>query len=171
MRSVIFSSAIVVILLVSHFASGQTKYDTYDNQRFHFSIEYPSDLLKMIEPPPTNGDGRIFRSKDNSVELRAWGQHNALMHSLAAEYSETVGKYGSAVTYKKLMSGGFVISGNQDGKIFYQKTLFRKDRENAADIGVFFTFTIEYPKKLKKKLDPVVKRIAKSFRFDPNAEI
>ncbi len=146
--------------------SAQSRFATYYNDRFFFSIEYPSDLLRQ-QPPPENNDGRTFRSKDGSVEMRAWGQFNALDRSLKEEYDEAIGNYGAGVSYKRLLTNGFVVSGTNDGKIFYQKTLFRKSRGTE----VFYTFTIEYPASMKKKLDAAVTRIAASFKFDRNAKL
>lgn len=155
-----------VISISATFAAAQAKYSTYNNPRFSFSIEYPSDLLKM-QPPSANGDGRIFRSKDAKIEVRAWGQFNALGHTLKEEYDDAVNKNASNVTYKLLNSNNFVVSGIENGRIFYRKMLFRKSGETE----IFYTVTIEYPASQKNLMDAVVTRISRSFKFDPNAEI
>lgn len=145
-------------------ASAQSKFTTYDNDRFNFSIEYPSDLLKMQEPP-ANNDGRTFLSRDKTVEMRVWGQYNALDRTLSEEYNEALAGYGAGVTYKVLGDSSFVISGTAGSKIFYRKTMLR-----TGGVEVFYTFTIEYPKAQKSKFNSVVTRIARSFKFDPDAE-
>lgn len=160
-------NTIITLLLIAAAAavnSGQSRYSTYNNDRFYFSIEYPSDLLKMQEAP-ANNDGRTFRSLDGKVELRAWGQFNALERTLREEYEQAVLDH-DGVTYKALGSKSFTVSGRSGGRIFYQKTLFRK----SGDTEVFYTFTIEYPASMKTKMDPVVTRIARSFKFDPDDE-
>ena len=162
MRKYIFSS--LVMLSVASFAYSQTEYSTYDNDRFHFSIEYPSDLLKM-QAAPANNDGRTIRSKDRMVEMWAWGQFNALDLSLTDAYKQAVSNR-RGVTYKMLGDRSFVISGESTDKIFYRKTQMR----GSGDTAVFYTFTMEYPKSQKEKFDPIITRILRSFKFDPNAE-
>jgi len=155
-----------VILLTSLGADAQTKYQTYRNERFAYSIEYPSGLLKR-QAPPANNDGRIFRSNDGKIEMLVWGQHNALDRTFVGQYDDSLQKCGDAEVYKVFNERFFVISCTLNGRIFYQKTLQR----GGAEPEIFFTFTIEYPRDQKKKMDPVVKRISRSFKFDPDADI
>lgn len=155
------------VICFSISAFGQVKYSTYHNGRFFFSIDYPSSLLVM-QDPPANNDGRIFLSRDSKVEMRAWASYNALFRSVEEQFAEDLkGHEGENVTYKTLSTNWFVISGLADGRIFYQKTLYHKFKET----DVFYTFTIEYPKAEKGKYDQIVRRIEKSFRFDPNADV
>ena len=164
MKRLIFTLIIALAAVSAAFA--QTKYRTYSNDRFYFSIEYPSNLLKM-QAPPANNDGRTFRSKDGKVEMRVWGQFNALDRNLLEEYEESLKKCGKAKAYKDFRERFFVISCTVGGRVFYQRTMHRGD----AGPEVFFTFTIEYPKSRKAKYDPVVTRISRSFKFDPDADI
>ncbi|MCW5955485.1 MAG: hypothetical protein KIT61_02800 [Pyrinomonadaceae bacterium] len=146
---------------------GQVKYSTYHNSRFFFSIDYPSSLV-IMQDPPANNDGRTFLSKDGRVEMRAWGQYNAQFLTVEEQFAEELnGHEFEAITYKTLSKNWFVITGVLGRRVFYQKTLYHRFKET----GVFYTFTIEYPESEKRKYDPVVKRIEKSFRFDPNADV
>ena len=153
-------------LLFAFAASAQVKYSTYSNPRFGFSIEYPSELLVM-QPPSFTGDGRVFTSKSGDAELRVWGQFNALFRSVAEERNEALKDYGQSVTYRKGLRNGFVISGLKDGKVFYQKTLYHKFK----GVDVFYTFVLMYPVGQRKLYDPLVRRIANSFTFDPTADV
>ncbi len=164
MKSLLLTTTLILSAVLS--ANAQAKYRTYTNDRFAFSIEYPSDLLKM-QPPPANNDGRTFKSKDGTIEMRAWGQHNALERNLAEEYDESVKVCGNASVYKVFYERYFVISCTVNGRIFYQKTLNR----GTTAPEVFYTFTIEYPRSQKAKMDAVVTRISRSFKFDPDADI
>ena len=157
--------SLILVLAAAMSGYGQSRFSTYNNNRFEFSIEYPSDLLKQAAAPENN-DGRTFKSRDGSVEMRAWGQYNALDRTLREEYNEALSTWGSGVSYKVLSGSSFTVSGTRGGKIFYQKTLFRK-----SGTEVFYTFTIEYPKSQKAGMDAAVTRIARSFKFDPNADI
>ncbi len=138
----------------------QTTYDTYTNARFGYSIAYPSGILEPQEEAE-NGDGRVFLSADNSVELRVWGQYNALFQTLKKAYQSDLKERGKGVTYKLLSKHSYVISGVKDGRIYYQKTMLSgKDGDAGA---IFCTFNIEYERSEKAKYDPIVRKIARSF--------
>lgn len=163
MRSSLILTSVFTILLLSLTALGQTNYETYVNSRFGYSIEYPKGVLKP-QPEAENGDGRVFLSKSGTAELRVWGQYNALENTLNEKYQEDLEEYGSGVSYKVLKSGSYVISGIKGGKIFYQKTLLKGDGTDSGSI--YYTFTMKYRKSEKAKYDPIVTRVAGSFRFD-----
>ena len=161
-----FGKIVVAILIAVFAVNAQTKYQKYANDRFAYSIEYPSGLLKM-QAPPANNDGRTFRSNDGKIEMRVWGQHNALERNLVEEYDESVKKCGTSSVYKDFYERYFVISCTVNNRIYYQKTLHRGE----SGPEIFFTFTIEYPTSQKAKMDAVVTRISRSFKFDPDADI
>ena len=127
-------------------------FKTYCNERFGFCLEYPSTL--RMQPPPENGDGRTFKSADGRVEMRAYGSLNALDATLEAAFGEA--KRRGKVTYSLLKSDFFVVSGTDRGNVFFEKTFLRS--------GTFTTFVIAYPTALKGTYDPLVSRIAKSFK-------
>lgn len=157
--------SLVFIALAVSFAFGQSRYVTYNNARFGYSIEFPSELLEM-QDESDNGDGTRFVSKDGSAEMRVWGQFNALNRSVRDEYAEALERADTNFTYKSLLKNGFAISGISGDKIYYQKTLYRPGKG-----GVFYTFTIEYPAAEQAKFDAAVKRIVKTFKFDPSADV
>lgn len=162
MKRILFALILICMIVCANY--GQTKYRTYTNDRFAYSIEYPSNLLS-IQAPPENNDGRTFRSKDGKVEMRVWGQHNALGRDLVQEYDESVKRCGSSKTPMIFYERYFVISCRVGDRIFYQRTMHRGD----TGPEVFFTFTIEYPSSQKKRFDAIVRRISRSFKFDPDA--
>jgi hypothetical protein len=126
-------------------------YKTYTNARYGYSIAYPSNLL-VPQGEADNGDGQAFRSRDGAAELRVYGSQN-LGGGLAGAYTEA--QSGKTVTYKTMKGNWFVVSGRDNGKIFYQKTMFKGD--------VFKTFIIEYDEAQKSVYDAVTVRIARSF--------
>jgi hypothetical protein len=126
-------------------------YWTYSNARYRFSISYPGDLL-VPQGESDNGDGQKFVSRDGSASLTAFGS-NRLDRSLQAEFRSA--QENRNVTYKVLKRDMFVVSGTENGKIFYQKTLLRGD--------VFKTFIIEYDEQERGVYDAVTTRVARSF--------
>jgi hypothetical protein len=161
---------LVLVLLLLSFcppSSAQTKYSTYTNDRFSFSIDYPTNLLNPSKIEDATNSGEIFYSKNKDVEMRAWGEYNALYKTWREWYKTQLNYFGTKPTYTVFKGNWFVISGLKNGKIFYQKTLRRKLKE----IDVFYTFTIEYPQTERAKFDPAVQHIARSFKFDPTVDV
>ena len=155
-------------LFLTAAASAQTKYKTYSNGRFFFEIEYPATFsMGEAEKAPANDDGRIFTSADGRAEMRAWANYNALFHTTKQEYQWQIENFEAAVGYHALAANWFVISGTSGGKIIYEKTIHRKDKE--AD--VYYTFRIEYPESQKQTCDPIVAHIQRSFKWIPGADI
>src|SRR5258708_460164 len=129
-----------IILAFAAFVSAQDKFDTYTNERFFFSIEYPSDLLKIL-PPPDNDDGRTFRSTDKLVEMEVWGEYNTESRTLQERYERDLKGFTEKPAYMVSKRDWYVLSGMKEGKIFYEKFLVRR----RVDTDIFFTCTIEYP--------------------------
>lgn len=142
-------------------STAQIKYTSYVNDRFEFLIEYPSSLLSP-QPPPENGDGRTFMSKDKKVEMRVWGQNNALSRSVEEQFAEAKGQCRKT-SFERVGAMLFAFSCVKSGRIIYQKTLYRESDD------VFINFLIEYPLREKKRFDPIVTRIANTMRHDLNA--
>lgn len=161
----VFLAILTTLLLVS-WSVAQKGFKTYSNDRFFYLVEYPADIFKM-QAAPTNNDGRTFRSKDGTAEMRVWGQFNALGRNLLEEYEESLKKCGKAQAYKAFRERYFVLSCTVRNRIFYQRTIHR----GRTGPEIFFTLTIEYPKSQKRKFDPLVTRISRSFKFDPDADI
>jgi hypothetical protein len=163
MRKIIF--LFVISSSLGTVALGQLKYGSYTNDRFFFSVDYPTNLLEM-QPQPENNDGRTFLSGDKSVEMRVWGQYNAESLTLREKYNLALKGFDSK-PYMFLGKSGFVVSGIKNDKIIYLKMLYRKDK----DLDVYYTLTIEYPASKRKEYDGVVTRIANSFKINPGADI
>jgi hypothetical protein len=133
------------------FINQRVTYKTYSNARYGFSIAYPSGLL-VPQGESDNGDGQKFVSRNGSATLTAFGSHR-LERSLQDEFQTA--QENRTVTYKVLKGNMFVVSGTENGKIFYQKTLLRGD--------AFKTFIIEYDEQERGVFDSITTRVARSF--------
>lgn len=103
--------------------------DVYRNARFGYSICYPGKLL-IAQRESENGDGRKFFAKDGA-ELAVWAGHNVLENTVAQQMQDTISgvqQDGGIVTYKVIKENWFVISGEVNGLIYYQKTICNADR-------------------------------------------
>lgn len=143
----------------------EINYETYCNQRFGFCIDYPTDML-FPQGESGNGDGQIFKSKDAENTLRAYRDYRdnidpETQYTIESAYNED--SWGNnpdepkrVITYKKLGKAFFVVSGYNDGKIFYQKSIIKD--------GQLFTCLIEYNESDKEIYNNISDRISKSFK-------
>lgn len=145
--------SVLFVLLLTVTGAAQT-YRTYTNARFGYSISYPPSLLKP-QGEAENGDGQIFLGK--GAEMRVFGSNMLLNETLPAEYEAIVNETGSSVTYKILRNSFFVVSGKENGKIYYQKTMVNGD-------GAFITFMIEYDESRRSTYDAAVTKMVRSFK-------
>jgi hypothetical protein len=138
-------------------ASAQAKYRTYTNARFGYSVSYPAGIL-IPQGEPDNHDGQVFRSRDGKAEMRVFGRYNVQNETLRSAFDAAVageGGSGREVTYKLLKGNFYVVSGRQNGKIFYEKTMLKGD--------TFKTFMIEYDESESATYDSITSRVARSF--------
>ncbi len=150
---------IFTLFLSTQLAVAADSYETYHNDKFDYSIDYPKDIL-FPQGEADNGDGQKFLSKDADTSLVVYASNNTLDKSLEEAYREesrggTAENPKRVVTYKVLEDNWFVVSGYNAGRIFYQKTLLSG--------GTFKTFMLEYDESEKARYDAIAKHIEKSF--------
>ena len=130
----------------------------YWNAKYDYEICCAGKLL-IAQGDPDAGDGQHFKSRDGA-DLMAYAQWNVLDKSLGDQSQENaryyIGKRGK-ITYRLSKPDYEVLSGDDGaGKIFYTKTLQRKDE--------FITFAISYPKALANRYGPIVNRLSRCLR-------
>jgi len=148
--------------IISAPENSKISYNTYCNARFGFCVEYPGDLL-YPQPESDNGDGRIFKNKQGDEILRASGIYNLGPDGehipIEDVYTETLDMFrDKTITYSKCRSNFFVITGYDNGTVFYQKSILRDHGEILA------TALLHYPEKDRKIYDLVSRRVFKTFR-------
>ncbi|MFZ0527334.1 MAG: hypothetical protein WA889_12015 [Xanthobacteraceae bacterium] len=148
-------AAMVTAILLAASAAKADSWLTYQNDRYGTTIDYP-DVFKM-QPPPDADDGRRFKSADGA-DFAVWASYFALDLTLAKYRDYTVKNLdpSSTVTYETRGKNWFVISGTKTGNIFYEKHLLSH--------GMNEDFVMSYPASAKQVYDPIVARMAKSFR-------
>ena len=104
---------------------------TYTNDRFGFSVCYPSDLLQL-EAAPDNNDGQTFTGS-NRAKFAAWGSWNATDQTLADSAREDEKSLGQ-VTYKAIRESFYVISGRKGDQIFYKRTALANGKFSAVQL-------------------------------------
>lgn len=129
-------------------------YNTYYNNRYGFSIDYPQFLTLL--PPPGNGDGCAFENKERSVELIVWGYNNTdSSENVIESYNSEVNRL-SNILYKFQKDNWYVLSWQEGDIMFYSKVVIGEGSVNR--------FQISYKAKDEKFFDPIVERLYKSFK-------
>ena len=153
-------TAIVLGVLLGSSTIGAAAADDwriYQNDRYGTTVDYPTSFRAM--PPPDNDDGRAFKNADGGA-FSVFASYGGLDFDLVEFRDFTVKNLaaGSVVTYQASGDDWFVISGTRGGAIFYERYLLSHGGEMTEG------FVISYPATLKKTYDPIVARMAKSFR-------
>lgn len=130
-------------------------YKRYTNPRFHYTLLYPTTLRPQIASD--NGDGRRFVSADGDIVMTAHGRYLLQQEPLRDLYAARRAELEGEVTYAVVRNGFYVISGRENGTIFYEKTI--------KHVGIAATVILRYPASRKKELDPVVTTVAGSFKL------
>lgn len=139
------------------------KFETYCNGRFGFCIDYPTSKL-YPQGESGNGDGQVFKSKD--AETTLW-VYRDFRDNVDPEFVIATGfnldSWGNnpdspkrVITYKKLGNTYYVVSGYNEGKIFYQKTVIT--------VEGLVTSIIEYPESEKEYYNKVSETIFESLK-------
>jgi len=139
-------------------AVAQQHWVTYTNPRFGTTADYPADLFTVQDPPAENGDGQTFRTADGRAELSIYGTNN-----LEAETPEVyVTRHVNLddVTFKRVTSDYYVVSGSRGANIYYERCNFPND-------AVLNCFYIAYPAR-EKAHGTTVTRISHSLRPGPD---
>ena len=130
---------------------------TYRNERFGFSLSYPTDTFKE-ERASQAGDGVLFVAPSGAKLLVGVLQNT--QGYTAKSYLEYITRtsYGSyKVDYNKRGGTWFALSGEGHGTTFYEKVLFTCG-------GRWITsFATLYPTAQRHVFDPIVERMEDSF--------
>jgi hypothetical protein len=160
--------AVVIVFLVpacavnsiSHTTTAQsTRYDTYINARFGYSICYPPENL-LPQGESDNGDGQRFLSKDGRTTMLVYGSLNVLNQTLSnirqSEIERFTQQDSSFKTIQTQITGDItIISGTSDTLNYYEKVMLSGD--------TVFTFIAQYPKREATIFGPVVSRMTDGF--------
>lgn len=126
-------------------------YEDYYNSRFDFSVLYPSFFKRKYEA--ANQDGCEFEY-GNNYSMRVYGMNNVLEKTIKELFKDSK---KSTDTYSTSKDNWFVVSGvNEQGNIYYRKTILDNDVEYVVELV--------YPQTKKTEYDVVVKKVIGSFQ-------
>ena len=144
------------VILATTASAQQLKWRKYTNERFGFTLSYPSTLVAGVEAQ--NGSGREFHTPDMTFSLAVSAHFFApdIGDTFEARWNEELSSLGDTINYKKKTDAWYVVSGvAKDGTEYYHKKM-RKG-------GNWVAFHITYPHAQNAKYDKWVEEIAKRF--------
>ncbi len=171
MKQIIFSFSFSILSLVLLSACGENtgkanaqqnnvKYETYHNDRYDYTVEYPDFLVPQGESD--SEDGQKFFSEDEEIRMLVYYQFkndvNAEGENLPIEkaYEEEL-SYKVGVTSKKLEKDHYIIESREENMMFTDYVLFRDN---------YFDINFEYPESEKGRMKSVIEHVIKSFNVD-----
>jgi len=152
----------LLVLGLTAFGALADDWSTYSNARYGFSLQYPSNVF-AVERTAEADDGQVFVAKNGDARL--------LVGTLSNESNFTPASYQSYLArnsyadyrlgYHRLGGSWFALSGEGNGKIFYEKVMFScaGNRINS--------FAMIYRSEQRHIFDRIVERIENTFRPGP----
>ena len=157
--------AVGLVSLIGQAHAQESEWLEHRNAKYGFHLMYPGKIFKL-ERESEAGDGQVFVSEDADARLLVGALVNESGFTLGAYQDhvarESYGKY--KVTYRPLGKSWFALSGEGDGKIFYEKVIF------SCSGRLISSFAMIYPKERRDVFDPVVERIENSFHAGATCE-
>ena len=128
-------------------------WQTYVNGRYGMQLSYPADLFAPMEPP-RGGEGRRFAGEHLQMEVFAWeNEAGENAWSLAASL---IGTEGYQEVFIEATDGRrLVLSGNREGRVFYELYLF--ERQTIQALGM------EVPVGFHDAYGPLMEAITETF--------
>jgi hypothetical protein len=143
----------------TNFTGSLTEYWEYYNIKHNFHVRYPSALIPQGES--NDGDGQVFKAKDSSAELKTFGAFDPAV-TLESELASTLKKKqedAQTNNLKRIGDNWFILSGSKGPWLYYTKVIVDRPR--------VWTFNLWYSKERQSDYEPLVKKMAASFRLDP----
>jgi len=142
------------LLLVTTAAAA---FKTYENGRFGYVIDIPSDFKTVADP--ANGDGIGLETADGSAKLSVWG--NYVTGGSFRQESDQRRKFASddglRFTYEKRGTSWASLSGTKGGRIIYMRQIALCD-------DAMGNFTLEYPASQQKRFGPLIDQMVKTMK-------
>lgn len=151
--------AFVVCTLATGVDAAPQNWTEYRNDRYGLSLEYPAEVF-VVERQTEAGDGQVFVAAEGDARLLVGGLLNERGYS-AASYQDYIARhsYGDyKLGYRRLGQTWFVLSGEGNGRIFYEKVMF------TCGGRLINSFAMIYPADQRHIFDPIVERVEDTFK-------
>jgi hypothetical protein len=151
---------VVIISVVCSAAQAQAlHWSEYRNEKYGLTLKYPQDLF-VIERTAEAGDGQVFVTREGDARLLVGALVNP-SGLTPATYQDQIARqsYNNyLITYKPSGATWFVLSGEGDGKVFYEKMVF------SCSGRLINSFAIIYPADKRNIFSPIIEQMEDTFR-------
>lgn len=130
-------------------------YNTYYNDSYDYSIDYPDDDYFQISK--TYEDGMRLENDNGEILISLTSNWNPNGESLQQAYDKAVREKPNA-TYKFLGKTFFTITYEDNGILIFRKTMY--DKSTNKYVYLYVSFPPEY----KEYMTPIVERMANSMK-------
>ena len=130
------------------------QYKRYVNARYGYSGDYPTSFVMGKESQ--NGDGVRITAPDGQAVLIMFGANNTQGQTARSKYDKLVREKGNKVGYHTIGENWYVVTWEENGRLYYNKTL--------VDKGSINTFEIYFPKQEKEYYSDIVTHIEGNFK-------
>ena len=134
------------------------KFASYQNAKHGFSIAFPEGVFKA-EADQANEDGQMFVSADGKARLLVGAFVNEDQRSLK-DYRQFVLEQsysGAAIDYAPVKDRWFVLSGQREGNMFYERVSF------TCGGKLINSWAMVYPVAERARYDRVVEAVARGY--------
>jgi len=153
------NTPLALAALVALTGASAADWRTYSNARYGFSLQYPSDIF-AVQRTTEADDGRLFVAKNGDAQLlvgtltndTAFTPHSYQTYVAQNSYADY------RISYQRRGDSWFALSGEGNGKIFYEKAMF-----SCAGRRIN-SFAVIYPSDQRAIFDRIVERVEDSFR-------
>jgi len=159
MKKLALLIALALLGLVAGNPASAQNWAEYRNERYGLSLRYPANIF-VVERTAEAGDGQVFVANDADARLLVGVLRNESGYT-PATYQDYIAKasYGDyQLGYRRLGKTWFVLSGEGNGKTFYEKVMF------TCGGRLINSFAMIYPSDQKHIFDQIVERIEDTFR-------
>jgi len=155
---------VISLLALSAFAfagpcGAASDWQGYSNERYGFRLQYPANVF-TLERSAEAGDGELFVAKDGDARLLVGTLTNESRFT-PASYQQYVAQNSYPdyrIHYRRLGGSWFALSGEGNGKIFYEKAMF------SCAGRLITSFAMIYRSDQRQAFDRIVERIENTFR-------
>ena len=151
------AAAALVVAGVTGSAPALADSQHYVNERYGTSAVFPRDKFPDQLQAPTNADG-LGWTAPNGANIFIYARHNAGGETPSSVIADR--KADDGVTYQVHGTRWAVVSGYRDGKIFYERYIFRGD--------LIHSVSIRYPKGARAAYDKLVGPVTRTLHGPPH---
>jgi hypothetical protein len=156
----LLARVVVVLSIACSAAQAQSSHwSEYRNEKYGLTLKYPYDVFG-VERTAEAGDGQVLVTREGDARLLV----GALLNDSGftpATYQDYIARqsYGKyKITYRPKGRTWFVLSGEGDGKVFYEKVMF------SCSGRLISSFAMIYPRERRAVFNPIVERMEDTFR-------